>query len=1160
MALVLKDRVKETSTTTGTGTLTLAGASSGYQSFAAVGNGNTTYYTITDPATGDWEVGIGTYTSSGTTLSRTTILSSSNAGSAVNFTAGTKDVFCVYPAGKAVYEEANGETLINGGPITVVGSGVTSIPTLPAELGKFVGNADLFAQIYCMNQSDGSSASADFVAYNDLTTDGFTNFIDMGINSSNYTSLDYPIFTPGSGYLFHDGDHLFIGTATSDKDVVIFTGGVDTPNEAMRILGTDQSVEFVGDVSVGGTLDVTGAASFGSTVLLNQDPTLALQAATKQYVDNQVTAGLHIHDPVLVETTGNLNATYAQGGTTFNITDITGTDTVTTSTTHGLSVGDQIWLTSTAGNGLSTNTAYFVFSVPASNQLTLSLTFGGAEITGLTNASGLTYATRANSGVGATLTNAGTQAALNIDNVALSVGNRVMVRLQTNAAQNGVYTVTTVGTVSTNWVLTRATDSNKVNPSDPNGVGTGDYYYTQDGDINAGDSHVLTTEPNTMILGYTDLTFTQFSGAVVYTGGTNINITGQTISLTGTVAATNGGTGTNTVTTGDLLYGSATNTWSKLAAGSAYRSLTMNAAGTNVEWNAVSLNQANAVSGTLGATNGGTGQSGYTTGDTLYSSATNTLAKLSGNTTTTPKYMRQVGTGSASQAPTWDTLAASDITSGTLAVARGGTNIGSYTTGDLIYASGTTTLATLADAATGNVLLSGGAGVAPAYGKVGLGTHISGTLAVSNGGTGATNLTGYVYGNGTGAMTASTTIPNAATTATATNTNSAIVARDGSGNFSAGTVTAALSGNATTATTLQTARNINGVSFNGSANITVTASTTAALTAGSFLTSGGTFDGSTARTFAVNATNLNTVSTVVARDGSGNFSAGTITASLSGNATTATTATTANATAAALTAGTYLTSGGTFNGSTARTFAVDATSANTASKVVARDASGNFSAGTITATLSGNASTATTATNQSGGSVAATTGTFSTNLLVGSGAGVDPSSVTGFAAGLISEPATSFSAQGMAFGPSAGNHGAIVYGSGLMYFGTENGSDNTMGVKATLSSAGVFNATGGFSGSGASLTSLNGSNISSGTVAVARLGSGSPSSSNFLRGDGTWAAASSNTTSFGLYENAAVISANYTVSNGNNAISAGPITVNSGVTVTVPSGSTWTVT
>jgi hypothetical protein len=1032
MALVLKDRVKETTTTTGTGTLTLAGASSGYQSFAAIGTGNTTYYTITDPATGDWEVGIGTYTSSGTTLSRTTILSSSNAGSAVDFAAGTKDVFCVYPAGKAVYEEANGETLIDGGPITVIGSGVTSIPALPAELGKFVGNADLFTQIYCLNQNDGSSASADFVAYNDLTTDGYTNFIDMGINSSNYTSVDYPIFTPGSGYLFHDGDHLFIGTATSDKDVVIFTGGVDTPNEAMRILGTDQSVSLVGDLNVGGDLDVTGAATFNSTVTLDADPTLALEAATKQYVDATASTAFVVHEAVRAATTSNLAANYDNG----------------------------------------------------------------------------------TAGVGATLTADTNRVFTTLDGVTgWSLNDRVLVKDETTAAYNGIYYLSALGEVGVSpWVLTRATDFDTATAGE---IANNAYVYVTGGATQIGTSWVL-AQLAAITVGTTALPFDLFAQPVAYTVEAPLNLTGTTLSLTGTVAATNGGTGTNTVTTGDLLYGSASNTWSKLAAGTAYKSLVMNAGGTNVEWNAVALNQSGAVSGSLGATNGGTGQSGYATGDTLYSSATNTLAKLSGNTDTTPKYMRQVGTGSASQAPTWDTLAASDITSGTLAVARGGTNIGSYTTGDLIYASGTTTLATLADAATGNVLLSGGAGVAPAYGKVGLGTHVSGTLPVANGGTGATTLTGYVYGNGTGAMTASTTIPNAATTATSANTINAIVARDGSGNFSAGTVTAALSGNATTASTLQTARNINGVSFNGSADITIAANTTNTLTRGTYLT-GSNFNGSAATTWAVDADTANTANKVVVRDGSGNFAAGTITASLSGNATTATTATTANATAAALTAGTYLTSAGTFNGSTARTFAVDATNLNTASKVVARDASGNFSAGTITATLSGNATSATSATSATNATNATNTGITNDTT---TNATMYPTWVTTTTGNLPQK----VSSTKFTFNPSTGT------------------------VTATL-----------FSGSGASLTTLNGSNISSGTVAVARLGSGSPSSSNFLRGDGTWAAASSNTTSFGLYENNATISANYSISSGNNAISAGPVTVNSGVTVTVPSGSTWTV-
>jgi hypothetical protein len=107
MALVVKDRVQETSTTTGTGTFTLAGAVSGFQSFSAIGDGNTTYYAIVGGT--EWEVGLGTYTLSGTTLSRDTILESSNGGTAVNFSAGTKNVFVTYPAEEAVYQDASGD-------------------------------------------------------------------------------------------------------------------------------------------------------------------------------------------------------------------------------------------------------------------------------------------------------------------------------------------------------------------------------------------------------------------------------------------------------------------------------------------------------------------------------------------------------------------------------------------------------------------------------------------------------------------------------------------------------------------------------------------------------------------------------------------------------------------------------------------------------------------------------------------------------------------------------------------------------------------------------------------------------------------------------------------------------------------------------------------
>jgi hypothetical protein len=108
MALILKDRVQETTTTTGTGTLTLGGAVTGYQAFTAIGNANTTYYAIYASGGSEWEVGIGTYTASGTTLSRDTVLASSNSGSLVSFSAGTKNVWCDYPAGKAAFQDASG--------------------------------------------------------------------------------------------------------------------------------------------------------------------------------------------------------------------------------------------------------------------------------------------------------------------------------------------------------------------------------------------------------------------------------------------------------------------------------------------------------------------------------------------------------------------------------------------------------------------------------------------------------------------------------------------------------------------------------------------------------------------------------------------------------------------------------------------------------------------------------------------------------------------------------------------------------------------------------------------------------------------------------------------------------------------------------------------
>ena len=109
MALVINDRVKVTSTTTGTGAFALGAAQTGFESFATgIGNNNTTYYCIFNQGTNEFEVGLGTLDATSANLTRTTVLTSSNSDTIVNFLGGTKDVFCTLPASKAVYLDSTG--------------------------------------------------------------------------------------------------------------------------------------------------------------------------------------------------------------------------------------------------------------------------------------------------------------------------------------------------------------------------------------------------------------------------------------------------------------------------------------------------------------------------------------------------------------------------------------------------------------------------------------------------------------------------------------------------------------------------------------------------------------------------------------------------------------------------------------------------------------------------------------------------------------------------------------------------------------------------------------------------------------------------------------------------------------------------------------------
>jgi hypothetical protein len=162
----------------------------------------------------------------------------------------------------------------------------------------------------------------------------------------------------------------------------------------------------------------------------------------------------------------------------------------------------------------------------------------------LTNGTGLSIASVINAGVGATLTNAGTQVALTVDGVLTTVGMRVLIYNQTTATQNGVYTVTTVGTASTNWVLTRATDANTYSPYSASALGQGDAFFVQAGATGAGETYVVSTT-GSIFFGQTSITFVQISASVTYSAGTGLTLTGTQFSISNT-AVTAGAYGSAT--------------------------------------------------------------------------------------------------------------------------------------------------------------------------------------------------------------------------------------------------------------------------------------------------------------------------------------------------------------------------------------------------------------------------------------------------------------------------------------------------------------------------------------------------------------------------------------------------------------------------------------
>lgn len=604
---------------------------------------------------------------------------------------------------------------VSGGPITTSGS-ITVVNTAPDQIVSLTG-AGL------------ATVTGTYPNFT-ITASGGTGTVSS-VDASGGTT----------GLTFSGGPITTSGTLTLAGTLAVANGGTGATTLGTNGVLYGNGTSAVAVTAAGTTGQVllgnTGAApSWGA---ISSSAVASFSAGTTGFTPSTATTGAITLAGTLAVANGGTGATAAATART-NLsaaasganTDITSialtTGTVSTAPASNNDIANKQYVDTVASTGI-----HFHQPVRVESPINLNATYNNGT-----------------AGVGATLTNAGTQAALVIDGVTVSVADRVLVYEQTTQTQNGIYVVTDTGSGSTNWVLTRSSDADTYVNASPNGLSEGSTVFVQQGTTGAGETYTCNTV-GTITFGTTAITFTQISAAQIYSAGAGLTLTGTQFSLTAPVAVSLGGTGISSVgTAGNVLTSDGT-VWSSQppAAGGITYTTVKTSSYTAVDSEGVQTN-----------TSGG--------GFTVALPATPAVGD---------------------QVIVIDT--ASSWAANNLTVGRNGSTIEGLAE-DLVCDISNVSVQLVYSGTTWNVFAqAGGAGG-------------SGVIQVTGGGTGVATLTGYVKGSGTSPFTASATIPTSdlsGTIPTSSLTGTIAIANGGTGATTAGAALTALGAAASGANT-----------------------------------------------------------------------------------------------------------------------------------------------------------------------------------------------------------------------------------------------------------------------------------------------------------------------------------------------------------------------